>query len=73
VKDLNIKEASDVLGVHKDTVKYWEENGLIPKARRNPHNGYRVYNDKEIKEIAKIRGIFDLEVDSALKTKKIVT
>jgi DNA-binding transcriptional MerR regulator len=67
--DLNIKDAAKILGVHKDTIKYWEENNLIPPARRNPQNGYRVYNEQEIKEIAKSRGIFALEVDFAIKDK----
>ncbi|TWK10920.1 hypothetical protein CHCC20442_1374 [Bacillus licheniformis] len=36
---------------------YWEENGLIPPARRNPKNNYRVYNIDEIMKIAELRGI----------------
>jgi len=68
--DLNIKDAAEVLGVHKDTIKYWEENKLIPAARRNPHNGYRVYNEEELREIAKSRGLFALEVDYSIKQMK---
>jgi DNA-binding transcriptional MerR regulator len=70
--DLNIKQAAQVLGVHKDTIKYWEEQRLIPPARRNPKNGYRIYNADELKEIAKLRGIFEIEVDSAIKNLQYV-
>lgn len=66
MKDLNIKDAARVLGVHHDTVKYWEEKKLIPPARRNAKNGYRVYSAAELKEIAKQRGIYEIEVDSAI-------
>ncbi|QHW35747.1 MerR family DNA-binding transcriptional regulator (plasmid) [Paenibacillus rhizovicinus] len=65
-KDLTIKKAAAALGVHQDTVKYWEEQKLIPPARRNPGNGYRIYNIAEIREIAKSRGICANELESAL-------
>jgi len=65
-KELNIKMAAKILGVHQDTIKYWEEKNLIPPARRNPKNKYRVYNLDEIKEIARIRGIYEVEVDAAI-------
>lgn len=52
-----IKEAAKILGVHRDTIMYWEEQSLIPKARRNARNNYRVYNMEEIREIARLRGI----------------
>jgi DNA-binding transcriptional MerR regulator len=65
------KDAAKILGVHIDTLKYWEEKGLIPPSRRNEKNGYRVYSEQEIKEIAKIRGIFDMEVNSSIEKYKI--
>lgn len=52
-----LKQAAKMLGVHRDTIMYWEENRLIPMARRNPNNNYRIYSIDEIIEIAKIRGI----------------
>lgn len=63
-KDYTINQAAKILGVHRETIKYWEENGLIPKARRNPRNSYRVYNLQELKEIAKIRGIHGIDFES---------
>lgn len=56
-QDFNISEVAKLLGVHKDTILYWEENNLIPKARRNPSNNYRIYNIKEIEEIRNLRGL----------------
>jgi DNA-binding transcriptional MerR regulator len=56
-KEYTLKQVSEILGVHRDTIVYWEENNLIPKPRRNPKNRYRVYNEQEILEIARLRGI----------------
>ncbi len=65
--DFSVKEAARILGVHLDTLKYWEEKNLIPQPRRNKKNNYRVYNIIELKEIAKLRGIYDVEIDSAVR------
>lgn len=35
-KDYTMHQAALMLDVHRDTIMYWEENGLIPPARRNP-------------------------------------
>lgn len=63
MKEHKLSEAAKLLGVHRDTVIYWEENSLIPKPRRNPKNNYRTYNIDEIKRIAEIRGINDSGLD----------
>jgi DNA-binding transcriptional MerR regulator len=52
-----MSQAAKILGVHRDSLSYWEENKMIPAPRRNPKNNYRIYNDQEILEIAKIRGV----------------
>jgi DNA-binding transcriptional MerR regulator len=57
-----VQDVAEILGVHRKTVLYWERQRLIPPARRK--NGYRIYNKNEIKEIAKLRGIF-LDIDRA--------
>jgi DNA-binding transcriptional MerR regulator len=59
-KEYTLKEAAHILGVHRDSILYWEEKKYIPPARRNPKNHYRVYNRKEIEEIARLRGITEL-------------
>jgi len=56
-KEYTLSQAAKILGVHRDSILYWEQKGLIKKARRNPKNNYRVYSREEIEEIAKIRGI----------------
>lgn len=55
--EYTIREAAKMLDVHRDTIMYWEEQKLIPKARRNARNNYRVYNLDEVHEIARLRGI----------------
>jgi len=71
IRDFTIHQAARILGVHKDTIKYWEEKNLIPPARRSIkkslRHSYRVYSVDEIKAIAKVRGIYDVEVDAAVQ------
>lgn len=45
---MNIKEASESLGIPKETLRYWENSGLIPEVPRNS-SGYRDYTENEIK------------------------
>lgn len=68
-KDYTTKEAALMLGVHRDTLMYWEDNDLIPKSRRNPKNNYRAYNTEEILEIAKIRGISVVDIEAVDREK----
>lgn len=56
-KEYKLSQAAKKLGVHRDTVLYWEENNLIPKPRRNKGNNYRTYTMDEIRRIAEIREI----------------
>ncbi|SFJ63611.1 MerR HTH family regulatory protein [Paenibacillus sp. UNC496MF] len=66
-----VRQVASILGIHRDTMKYWEENNLIPKARRNPKNGYRIYNEAEIKEIARSRGLLAVEIEAALVKERL--
>jgi DNA-binding transcriptional MerR regulator len=45
---MNIKEVSECLDIPKETLRYWENNGLIPAVPRN-RSGYRDYTEKEMK------------------------
>ena len=47
-----------VLGVHPDTVRNYERRGLIPRAKRSPVNGYRVWNPEDLDHIRRV--ILDL-------------
>lgn len=68
--DYTMNQAALMLGVHRDTIMYWEENNLIPPARRNPKNNYRVYDIDEVMEIAKVRGIGVVDVDAVEREKE---
>lgn len=70
-KDYTTKEAALMLDVHRDTIMYWEENKLIPPARRNPKNNYRAYNTEEVLEIARIRGIAVVDVEAVERNKQM--
>jgi MerR family copper efflux transcriptional regulator len=44
---MNIGAAAEITGVPAKTIRYYEEVGLIPPARRS-ENGYRNYADEDI-------------------------
>jgi excisionase family DNA binding protein len=52
---LTIKEAADLLGVSKVTLRNWDKSGKL-QAYRHPINGYRMYSrehlDWWIKEVS---------------------
>lgn len=49
------KEVSDNLGISMDTLRNWEMNGLLAVKRKQ--NGYRVYSEKDIKQLKIIRAL----------------
>ncbi|MCY8466481.1 MerR family transcriptional regulator [Bacillus atrophaeus] len=68
-KDYTMHQAALMLDVHRDTIMYWEEKGLIPSARRNPKNNYRVYNIDDVMKIAEMRGIGAVDEEAVGKQK----
>lgn len=52
---LTIKQASEYLGVHKDTIRRWETKGKI-EAKRNPINNYRIYKKEDLDKILEFVG-----------------
>ena len=36
------------LGLHPDTIRKYEREGLIPRARRSPRNGYRFWPEADV-------------------------
>jgi len=44
---MNIGQVAEASGVSSKMIRYYEQNGLIPKARRS-ENGYRVYDDADL-------------------------
>ena len=49
-KLISIKEASEMLGVSKLTLRNWDRDGKL-SALRHPINNYRVYQLEDIKKI----------------------
>lgn len=51
-KLITIKKASKILGVNPETLRRWDRKGKF-KAKRHPINGYRIYNEVDIKLLLK--------------------
>jgi DNA-binding transcriptional MerR regulator len=49
------KEVSQYLNISMDTLRNWEMNGLLSVKRKK--NGYRVYRDKDIRQLKIIRSL----------------
>lgn len=52
---LTVSKLADTVGVGPDTIRYYERQGLIPKAQRTP-SGYRMYGDEAVRRLRFIRG-----------------
>ncbi len=64
-------EVAGIIGVHPNTVRLYEELGLIPKPERRA-NGYRVFTDFHIDQFRVARLAFEIEVLQNGLRKKIV-
>lgn len=53
---MNIKDVSEQLDVSRETLRYWENIGLLPKVPRNS-SGYRDYTENEIKWVLFIKAM----------------
>ena len=49
---ITIKEASEILGVSKDTLRRWDKAGKL-KTSRHPMNNFRIYNPAEVEALRK--------------------
>ncbi|MFA6270150.1 MAG: helix-turn-helix domain-containing protein [Candidatus Paceibacterota bacterium] len=49
-KYITIKEASEVLGMSKLTLRNWDKSGKL-QAHRHPFNNYRVYKIEDIEKV----------------------
>ncbi|NQT64460.1 MAG: MerR family transcriptional regulator [Candidatus Marinimicrobia bacterium] len=47
---ISISEAAKILGVNKETLRRWDNNGKFP-SKRHPINNYRVYSLPQINEL----------------------
>lgn len=65
-------EVASVVGLHPNTVRFYEEWELIPKPKRQP-NGYRVFTDFHIEQFRLARLAFQVEVLQSGLRKKMDT
>ena len=54
-----IGQASTASGISRKMIRYYEETGLLPPARRS-ESGYRHYNDEDIRRLQFIRRARDM-------------
>ncbi|MGO9957028.1 MAG: MerR family transcriptional regulator [Solirubrobacteraceae bacterium] len=47
---LNVRETAARLGVHENTVRNWEEKGLL-RAAKLPGSGYRRFDEAEVERM----------------------
>lgn len=59
-----------MIGIHPNTVRLYEEWGIIPRPERKP-NGYRIFTDFHIEQIRLARTAFQIEILQSGLRKKI--
>lgn len=64
-------EVAKIIGIHPNTVRMYEEWGLIPLAERKL-NGYRVFTDYHIEQLRLARIAFQIEVLQNGLRKKVI-
>ena len=47
MKEYTIKEAADMMGVPASTLRYYDQEGLLPFVERRA-SGYRIFHEKDI-------------------------
>ena len=64
-------DVAKIIGIHSNTVRLYEEWGLLPPVERKP-NGYRIFTDFHIEQLRLARLAFQIEVLQNGLRKKIV-
>ena len=54
-------DVAKIIGIHPNTVRLYEEWGLLPPVERKP-NGYRIFTDFHIEQLRLARLAFQIEV-----------
>lgn len=63
-------QAAEILGIHKNTIFYWEKTGKI-KPRRDSFMGYRYWTDGDIEEMKKLSDTIRSRIFETYRGKKI--
>ena len=71
MKTYKTLEIAQLIGIHPNTVRMYEDLELIPKPERQP-NGYRVFTDVHVEQFRLARLAFQIEVLQNGLRKKIV-
>ena len=71
MKKYRTSEVAEMMGIHPNTVRLYEEWGLITKPVRE-ENGYRVFTDLHLCQIQAARLGFEIEILQNGLRKKIV-
>lgn len=71
VTTYSTSQIAEIAGLHPNTVRMYEEWGLIQKPERKK-NGYRVFNDIHIKQFELARKALQIEVLQAGLRKRII-
>lgn len=73
MKTYTTADVAKIIGIHPNTVRLYEQWGLIPLAERKP-NGYRVFTDQHIEQLRLARIAFQIEVlQNGLRRKAVQT
>lgn len=73
MKTYKTAEVAKIIGIHPNTVRLYEQWGLIPPAERKA-NGYRVFTDQHIEQFKLARIAFRIEVlQNGLRQKAVLT
>ena len=54
----SVAQVADMLGVSKETLRRWDNNGKL-RSLRNPLNNYRYYHKDQLRQFEELRFIFD--------------
>lgn len=63
MKTYKTAQIADIIGVHPNTIRFYEEMKLLPVIPRT-ENGYRVFNDRHLEQLWLLRTAFRAEIIS---------
>jgi len=84
MKDLLIKDISNITGISSRTIRYYESIGFLKKAKRNKSN-YRIYTEEDVKilnfikkskllgfSINEIKTLLDIKENGSYPCEKVI-